>query len=79
MARAMTYKVDPAVLYKKIKPEDAGSVVSGRIEIAPEIVDAALDRIEASDDASFPLGGPLDHATERVNGSAPVASADPEG
>jgi hypothetical protein len=71
----MTTEATPVTLYKRIKPEEAGSVASGRIQIAPEIVESALDRIAASDDASFPLGGPLDQATERDNGSGPDASA----
>ncbi len=70
---AMTTKATPATLYKRISPEEAGSVASGRIQIVPEIVESALDRIAASDDASFPLGGPLDQAAERVNGSGPAA------
>lgn len=70
----MTNEATPVALYKRISPEEAGSVASGRIQIAPEIVESALDRIAASDDASFPLGGPLDQAAERINGSDPAAS-----
>lgn len=70
----MTIEATPVALYKRITPEEAGSVVSGRIQIAPEIVESALDRIAANDDASFPLGGPLDQAAQRVNGSGPAAS-----
>jgi hypothetical protein len=71
----MITKAAPIALYKRIKPEEAGSVASGRIQIAPEIVESALDRIAANDDSSFPLGGPLDQAAERVSGSGSVASA----
>jgi hypothetical protein len=71
----MPIEATQVALYKRIKPEEAGSVASGRIQIAPEIVESALDRIAVSDDASFPLGGPLDHAVERTNESGPVASA----
>jgi hypothetical protein len=75
-ASTMTTEATPIALYKRIKPEEAGSVSSGLIQVAPEIVESALDRIAASDDASFPLGGPLDQAVERSNGSGPSASAD---
>jgi hypothetical protein len=71
----MNTKVTPITLYKRIKPEEAGSVTSGRIQIEPDIVESALDRIAASDDAGFPLGGPLDQAVERVNGSGSAAAA----
>lgn len=64
---AMTAEAAPTALYETIEPEEAGSVTSGRIEIAPEIVESALDRIAESDDASFPRGGPLDQAVERDN------------
>ena len=62
-------------LYKRIKPQEAGSVISGRIQVAPEIVESALDRIAAGDDASFPIGGPLDHAAEWPDDSGSEASA----
>jgi hypothetical protein len=70
---AMTTKV-PVSLYKSIKLEEAGSVASGRIQITPEIVERALDRIAVSDDAGFPVGGPLDQAAERTE----ATMAEPE-
>lgn len=73
----MTTKPTPVAPYKKIKLEEAGSVASGRIQITPEIVESALDRIAVGDDAGFPPGGPLDQAVELDSGPSPAPSEDP--
>ena len=65
----MKTKLAPSLIYRRIGLDEAGEVSSGRIQIEPELVESALDRVAQSDDASFPLGGQLDQAVERSNGS----------